>query len=310
MPTNESALLIVLYHNFTGLLRRLDNFESRRRDDPQGAQYIGRAVQSQVYSFRNTIADVLLTMGATMKAKILTAILTFAALCPVWAQPKITVNGDASVNVKPDKIVLTFGIETSDPDIMLAKKKNTDILKKALAAIKEAGVPEKEIQTDSLSIEPRYENSSWAKQNFLGYFVQNTFAVTLTDTSKVDDVVTKVLQSGVNYVHGIDFQTTEFKKYREQARELALQAAREKAGKMAAVLGQTIGAPIQINDNSGGSYSWYYSGWSGRGFGRSQVMGQNSVQNIGGGSPDISDTIALGKISIQASVSVTFELRN
>lgn len=252
-----------------------------------------------------------------MKAGIASVVLMVMAATSVLAQqpqmyddrPKITVNGEAVVSVKPDKIVVTFGIETWDADVMVAKQKNNDILKKAIAAIKETGVAEKEIQTDHLSIEPRYKND-YRKEDFIGYFVRNTFVVTLAETEKVEELVTKVLQAGVNYIHGIDFQTTEFKKYREQARELALKAAKEKAEKMAAVLNQTVGTPIQINENYSGSPWWYYSSWSGWEYGRSQGMSQNVIQNVQGGSGEISDTIALGKISIRANVAVTFELKN
>ena len=253
-----------------------------------------------------------------MKAILIGIIFTIMAICPGWAQepqtydnrPKITVNGEAVVNSKPDKIVITFGIETWDKDIMVAKNKNNGILKKAISAIKESGIPEKEIQTDYLSIQPRYEDN-YEKEDFIGYFVRNTFVVTLEDTDKVEELVTNVLQSGVNYIHNIDFQTTEFKKYREQARELALKAAKEKADKMAMVLGQSIGAPIQIDENYTGSPWWYSSSWSAWGYNRFSSMSQNVVQNIGSSSAgDISDTIALGKISIRANVSVTFELKN
>jgi len=225
---------------------------------------------------------------------------------PYDNRPKITVNGEAVVNVKPDKIVITLGGETWDADIVAAKQKNDEILKKARATIRDLGVPEREIQTDYLSIEPSY---GYRKEDVLGYFVRNTIVVTLTDAAKVEKLITDVLQAGVNYIHGIDFQTTEFKKYREQARELALKAAKEKADKMAAVLGQSVGAPIQINESYGGSPWWYWSSWSGWGYGRNQGMSQNVVQNVQGGSSEISDTIALGKISIRAAVAVTFELR-
>jgi uncharacterized protein YggE len=259
----------------------------------------------------------LATKGVRVKTIVSILLLVVAEVSSALAQqpsvyddrPKITVTGEAVVNVKPDKIVIRFGIETSDADIGIAKKKNNEILKKAVAAIKERGVPEKEIQTDYLSIEPRWKDN-YNQGNFLGYFVRNNLAVNLTETEKVEQLVTQVLQAGVNYIHGIDFQTTEFKKYREQARELALAAAREKAEKMASVLGETIGAPIQINENPGGSPWGYYSSWSGWGYGRSQGMMQNVVQNVGGDSGEISDTIALGKISIRASVSVTFQLKN
>lgn len=135
---------------------------------------------------------------------------------------------------------------------MVEKQKNNNILKKTVAAIKECGVAEKDMQTDYLSIEPRWKNN-YRKDDFIGYFVRNTLVVTISDTEKVEEIVTKALLAGVNYIHSIDFQTTEFKKYREQARELTLIAAKEKAEKMAAVLGKSIGAPIQINENYGGS---------------------------------------------------------
>ncbi len=250
-----------------------------------------------------------------MKTKVITTFFIVIAMSSIWAQqtqfddrPKITVNGEAVVKVQPDQIIITFGIETWDKNIMLAKQENNEIMKKAIVVIKEAGIREKDIQTDYLSIEPRY-GDNYEKRNFIGYFVRNTLVVTTAEPDKVENLVTGVLQSGVNYIHSINFQTTEFKKYREQARELALNAAKEKAEKMAGTLDQTIGNPIQISEGYGGNNWWYYSSWNGWGYGsRSNYMSQNVMQNIDSGSNEISETIALGKISIKANVTVTFEL--
>ena len=178
-----------------------------------------------------------------MKTKLITTFLIVTAMCSIRAQqtqlfddrPKITVNGEAVVKVQPDQIIISFGIETWDKNIMVAKQENNEIMKKAVGVIKDSGIPDKDIQTDHLSIEPRYD-SNYEKKNFIGYFVRNTFVVTVAEPDKVENLVTGVLQSGVNYIHSINFQTTEFKKYREQARELALNAAKEKAEKMAGSL--------------------------------------------------------------------------
>ena len=175
-----------------------------------------------------------------MKTILVTTFLILVAVCSIQAQQnqlfddrqKITVIGEAVVKVQPDQIIITFGIETWDKNIMTAKKENNEIMKKAILVIQQSGIQDNNIQTDYLSIEPRYDNN-YEKKNFIGYFVRNTFVVTLTEPGKVEDLVTGVLQSGVNYIHNINFQTTEFKKYREQARELALNAAKEKAEKMA-----------------------------------------------------------------------------
>lgn len=247
-----------------------------------------------------------------MRSFIIAMLVSFTACTVTQAQisvshddyPTISVNGEAVVNVVPDKIIITLGVETWDKNINTAKEKNNDILEEAIATIRRADVADKNIQTDHLSIEPRYKDS-YRKEDFLGYFVRNTLAVTITDVKKVEEIITRVLEVGVNYIHGIDFQTTEFKKYREQARELALLAAKEKAEKMTAVLGARIGGPLRINENYSGSPMSYWSGW---GHGRAGGMSQNVMQNIPGGTSEISETVALGKISIRAAVGVTFSL--
>ncbi len=232
-----------------------------------------------------------------MKAKLVVAAGIMVMLCAGagWAeaeaeQPRITVNGEAVVYAQPDKV--------TDNSIAMAKKKNNEVMSRAVAAAKKLGVENKEIQTDYLTIEPRYKND-YQKKNFLGYFVSNTMAVTIADPGKLEKLVEKLLEAGIENIGGIDFQVSEYKKYREQAREMALKAAQEKAEKMAAVLGRSIGAAMQISEG--------YSGWSGWGS-RRQAMTQNVAQEVpgGGGEPG---TIALGKISIRASVSVTFELK-
>ena len=215
----------------------------------------------------------------------------------------ITVSGEAVVKVEPDTVILTFGVETWDKDIMRAKEMNQEIVKKTFAVLKEGGVAENQIQTDYLSIQPRFKND-YARENFLGYAVTNNVAVTVTDPQTIEDLLTKILQAGITSIHGIEFQTSEFKAHRERARELALLAAKEKAEKMAAALGQTLGRPLTIQEVRN---DWWF-GW--RSSSRYSGMSQNVIQNAPS-SPESEgelEAIALGKISIRANVSVTFEL--
>ncbi len=250
-----------------------------------------------------------------MKTTILVACISGIALYSLSAQtlvatgsydprPKISVSGEAVVKVRPDQIMISLGIETSDPSITVAKTKNSDILKAAVASFKGLGLNEKDIQTDYLSIEPRYKNN-YRQEGFIGYFVRNTLVVITDDPSKVEAIITSALESGVNYIHGVDFQTVELRKYRDQARELALKAAKEKAIAMAATLGKAVGSPIQISESP--SPWWYFSSWSGWGHGRRDGMSQNVMQSTPSGSGE-TDSIALGQISVRANVNVTFEL--
>jgi len=231
---------------------------------------------------------------------IIVTVLTIASIQPVMAQQshdddhrKITVYGEAVIKVKPDTIAINLEIETEDPDINIAKTKNIEIYKKTMAALKQCGVTEKDIQTDYISINPKSQDEEKKKKTIL-YVADNQFIVTTSATVNIEDVITKVLQAGVQSVRA-DFHTSEYKKYREQARENALTAAKEKAEKMAKVLGQSIGTPIEIVEG-GGRYSQY---------------GQSNSQSIQYGSigEDESFTIALGMITVKANVTVTFELK-
>ncbi|MBP7461108.1 MAG: SIMPL domain-containing protein [Candidatus Delongbacteria bacterium] len=221
-------------------------------------------------------------------------------------EARIMVNGEASVNVRPDKAVISLGIETSDMDIRTAERLNRESLQKTMQLIREFGIPDKDIQTAHLSIEPRYKDG-YLKNNFAGYFVRNTMTVTVMNTEKLEEMVTRLLMAGVNYIHNVDFQVTEAGKYQDQAREMALKAAREKAVAMSAVLGQSVGRPLQIIENSG--FTPLYSGAWNSSF-RGMAMMQNVSQNImPAGGEGGSESIPSGMISIRASVSVAFELK-
>lgn len=236
---------------------------------------------------------------------VVTTLFFFSTMAFAEDEPSrtISVTGEAVVKVEPDMVIVTFGVETFDNEIVAAKEQNQAIVQKAYAAIRELGIEQSAIQTDHISIEPRYKDSSYERGSINGYFVRNTVAVTLKEPNKLEDLLTNLLQTGITSVHNVDFQVSELKPHREHARELALLAAKEKAEKMTAALGQTLGRPTQIVENQN---NWWMNGWGGR----YSAMSQNVVQNAApaGGEGETGDSVALGKISVRANVSVTFEL--
>lgn len=216
----------------------------------------------------------------------------------------ISVSGEAVVKVIPDEVILTLGVETWHRELSVAKRKNDERIGDVLKLAQRYGVERREIQTDFISIEPRYQDP-YNRGVIEGFFVRKTVNVTLRDISQFDPLLSAVTEAGVTHVHGIQFRTTELRKHRDQARALALQAANEKAADMAAVLDTRIGAPRSVNEDHVGWYSWYGYGWWGSNYG---FASQNVVQTVGGPSMEIDSTLAAGQISVSARVSVTFEL--
>jgi hypothetical protein len=215
----------------------------------------------------------------------------------------ITVTGDAEVKVAPDEVILTLGVEMWDKDLTAAKSQNDQRVKDILKLAPQFGIDSNHVQTDFLSIEPRY-NDNYTHREFIGYFVRKTIAFTLRDTSKFETLLSGALEAGANYVHGIEFRTTELRKHRDQARALAINAAREKALSLAKELGQKVGQPHMIREDQTWWWSGYNSWWGSRwGAG----MAQNVVQNVGGRS-ELDGSMAPGQITVSARVTVSFEL--
>ena len=250
-------------------------------------------------------------MNNTLRSAKMAFVLALTCSAPLWAQVQsppglITTTGEAEVRVAPDEVVLTIGVETNDKDLTVAKGQNDDRVKRVLAVAKEHGIESKYIQTDYINFEPRYHDDWQRQSDFIGYFVRKTVVFTLKDVSKFEDVLTDVLKAGANYVHGIQFRTTELRKYRDQARALAIKAAREKAEALAGELGQKVGKPRTIQEGWSRWGCWYNSGgWGSRWGGQ---MAQNVIQDAGGRPASEDSTIALGQIAVSASINVTFEM--
>ena len=228
-----------------------------------------------------------------------------AALCnaQIVSPSTISVSGDAEVRVAPDEVVLNMGVETADRSLRAAKSANDVAIQRALEVAAQHGVPSKNVQTDFISIEPRYRRDEVTGQ-LLGYVVRKSLTVRLNDISKFEELFTDLLDAGVNIVHGIEFRTTELRKYRDQARSLAIKAAHEKAQALAETAGRRAGSTLSISENGGGWYS-PYSSWWGRGYGYSA---QNVIQNADGGAGSSDATLAPGQITVTAHVGITVSL--
>jgi uncharacterized protein YggE len=251
-------------------------------------------------------------MSPRVVALLVVALLLVLALS-AWTQdapspqaPRtVTVTGEAEVRVVPDEVVLTLGIETWDKDLSRAKGQNDQIVGRVLALAAEHEVPAEHVQTDYVSIDPRYRDGYYEERDFIGYFVRKNVVVTLRDLAKFEPLLSDALEVGVNYVHGVEFRTTELRQHRDEARALAIQAAREKAVALSGTLGQDVGQPLTIQEQEAGWWSSYNAWWGGRwGTG----MSQNVIQELGGASYLADSAVAPGQINVNARVSVTFQL--
>lgn len=214
----------------------------------------------------------------------------------------VSVSGEAQVRVAPDEAVLVLGVETWDPELSVAKSQNDTRVQRVLALVEEYGIPPEHVQTDHISVQPG--ERGYEKRE--GYWVRKSIVVTLRDLSRFEDLLTAALEQGATHVHEVRFQTTELRQYKDQARALAIQAAREKAAALTGELDQKVVAPYEIREEQIGWRSGY-AGWWGHSW--NSGMSQNVVQEVGGGISIDGQTVAPGQITISARVAVSFSFK-
>ncbi len=213
-------------------------------------------------------------------------------------QRTITVNGRADVNVVPDQVVIYAAVETRDAQLTAAMQSNDKSVQRVLQLALEHAVDEKDIQTDRLSIQPWYKHYS-ENQEQLGFIVRKNIAIVLKEIDQFEALLSGLIEAGVSHIDNIRFRTSQLREYKDEARTLALKAAKEKATAMAAVLGEKIARPTEIIERNS------QSGWLAN---RDANFASNDFMNAPGAADSYSPTISLGQISVTAEVRVTFAL--
>lgn len=215
--------------------------------------------------------------------------------------PLVTTSGSALVRVVPDLADLSFEVEVRNVDLPTARKQQAERATKLLAALRAAGIAEKELQSSQAQLTAEYTDRRQETEKIRFYRVSQTICCTLHDVAKVPDVTAAAVAAGATGVGYANLRTSELRKYRDEARSKAIQAAREKAVAFATELGAKAAKPYTITEDA---YTGYRSGANFNSI-------ANNVQAIVEAAPAGDGTtpaFAPGTISITAGVTVAFLL--
>jgi uncharacterized protein YggE len=237
------------------------------------------------------------------------------SLAVATTRGNISVSGTAQVLVVPDQVELRMGITTRNADLIRAKTENDERIAAVLTKLKTLGLAQRDLQTDAIHVQPEYRTENGNPPVLTGYMVQRHLVVTLREVGKFEALLEAAIQAGANEVLNIQFCSTELRKHRDQARQMAIRAAREKGELFTRELGLKLGSATTITeqntDYAFSSYSYYgmYGGyWQSRNSGYSM---QNSMAVAGGAAEPSNEasgqTFAPGQIRISAMVNVNFE---
>jgi uncharacterized protein len=213
------------------------------------------------------------------------------------APRQVSVTGNAEMKVAPDEFVISAGVDSYATEAQAAKRANDQAMSALIAVTQANKVDPKDVRTEGFTLQPHHEGP-YDSRRVVGYEARKTLVLILHDADKVETLLAELFKSGANRLDSVTTSSTKIIAQRKEARVTAVAAAREKAEAMAAALGQKLGRPLKIEEDAGlGGYSYR----TGNAF-LNDSSDNNAVR------PVVGDTMATGKLRIQANVSVTFEL--
>lgn len=169
--------------------------------------------------------------------------------------PVVSVMGEGKASVAPDmavvSLVVTRTAETADAALSASNAAMRDVL----AALKEDGIAERDMQTSDFSIYPRYSqpdrsgNSDDTPPKIVGYQVTNGLTVRVRDLQKLGSLLDRSVKLGVNQGGEIRFTNDDPKAALADARRRAVQDGMEKARALVEAAGAKLGPVVSIEES-------------------------------------------------------------
>ena len=227
--------------------------------------------------------------------KIVAIALAALLLLPVLALAddgcEITAQGTAVITAEPDIVSVTASAEVSCEAVADAQSEISAIVARVTESLLALGVQEEDIVTQNYSYFPMYDYDQGTSR-LTGYRASHSLSITCRDVEMLDAVLAAVTDGGMNQVYNVNYDVSNRTELYRQALALAVEAAGEKAQRMAQPLGLTTLHAEKIAENGGYDYGVYVNTMEDR---------AESVAVAGAGAG-----IRSGSVSVSASVTVTY----
>lgn len=192
----------------------------------------------------------------------------------------------------PDIVVINAGIVTEAATASEALRANNRQMNGVFRALQSAGFADRDIQTASISLSPRYDYSNRNDRRLLGYTASNQLTIRFREIEQAGTVIDMLVSQGVNQINGPSFQVDSPEEALDEARRDAITTARARAELYAAAAGMRVVRIVSISE---------------AGASRPPVV----MQRMASAAMDMAESVpvAPGEQRLTANVSVTFELQ-
>jgi uncharacterized protein YggE len=203
----------------------------------------------------------------------------------------LSLSADGQVKVDPDEATVTIGVQTTAPTAQAAMTDNAQRMTALIAALKAAGLPDRDIQTWNINLSAQYNYVQNEAPKLAGYQATDDVTVTVEDLRRLGPVIDAATGAGANQVQGIAFGLKNPVVAENAARVAAVKALAAKADVYTGALGYRIGRLVNLSE--GGGY-------------QPQPLAREMMVSAAHASP--STPVQSGQLTVTISVSAIYEL--
>ena len=215
-------------------------------------------------------------------------------------EDRFSVSGSGIVYAKADIASIDLGFKTGTKKTAAeATIESSGKMNEIIKAVKDLGIEEKDIKTNQYSLNPVYNYTNARGQELVGYEVYQSLTIKVRDLTKIGDIIARSTEKGANQVGSISFTIDDEYALKNQARELAIEKAKEKAELIAKQAGMKLGAVKSVSESSyeGGGIVPMYA--------NAKISLDSARNEVAISSPEI----ATGQNEIKVDVTLTYEVK-
>jgi len=166
-------------------------------------------------------------------------------------EDRFTVSGTGTVYAKADIANISVGVKTGTKKTAAeATKESTNKMNNIITELKKLKIKEKDIKTSNYNLNPVYNYTQDNGQVLEGYEVSQNLDLKVRDLNVIGDVIAKTTEQGANQIGNINFTIDDEFALKNQARELAIEKAKEKAKMIAKQSGMKLGSIKDVSEGS------------------------------------------------------------
>jgi uncharacterized protein YggE len=176
---------------------------------------------------------------------------TGAAAQALPAPTTLTVNAEGRVTRAPDIAEVSGGVVTIAPTAAAAMADNAVRMNAVVAAIRRAGIAERDIQTTGLNLQPQYRYDNNQPPVLTGYQATNTVALRIRKIDQTGKLLDTLVGVGANQINGPNFRIEAADAALDEARVAAVATARTRAELYAKAAGMRVKRIASISESGG-----------------------------------------------------------